>query len=530
MSDEVQQVEVKEYEENERKKDLKKEEKKKKKKVKTFSKIIAFLLPSFLGLIFIFLLIAIFFIAIMVALGLLKSDSDSDSEVCVDVKSAEEICKSVTVIGNGTWTVDEYIAGVVGGEVGVFAGHPEIQKALSVAARTYTMNAAKGGSNGASIDSNGNCTVPTGEQFQVFKESYVNDSNIVSIVQETSGQILTDENGNTKSTEYDSMLIKSSFDSSGNSVILKQRDLELPKQWLEDVNEFTISCPKNCNTRNCTSLNKYRTSYDGWGCGHGRGMSQWGGLYLEMEKQYDMLKILDYFYGEETDYKLSLASSKGAGRKCTSGQNGNLQPLDKYTLYHEGLKKLDHTLSKSDMDEINSFVEQEIKKAGHGTSEAVAAAGQALVFALEQKGVYLGYYWGGGHDDTSSVIGVSSKWGKNVGISYTNKGTPTGPEYGMDCSGFVSWATRNACKADFGATVSGSWQSYGKRINSLSDAQPGDVLADSGHVQLVVKNNGDGSVYVAEETSSYGLIFNRITSPNHPIYSMKDWYAKNCKK
>ena len=51
MSDEVQQVEVKEYEENERKKDLKKEEKKKKKKVKTFSKIIAFLLPSFLGLI-----------------------------------------------------------------------------------------------------------------------------------------------------------------------------------------------------------------------------------------------------------------------------------------------------------------------------------------------------------------------------------------------------------------------------------------------------------------------------------------------
>ena len=501
----VNRVDLEHYKEIERQKDL---EKKKKKLVKRL------MLSSTGCLPFLFGIFALFLAALMV-LGIISNDDSSNlSGRCIDVKSADEVCNSIDVADYGTMSVDEYVAGVVEHEFG--SAPDEVLKAQAIAARSY-------GIAGAAKNANGSCSVgDTSEGFQTYSNSPSERS--VNAANETSGMVMINENGNIARTEYSSNSLPAPYDSYGSMITMSERNLEIPRDW--------FSANKTCDSSTLNNPKKETDAYGRtvYGCGHGRGMGQIAAKYLANEKNYTYDQILEFFYGQDSEYKWSLASSKDAGSTCPSDKNGNLQTLDSYTLYHGKLKKLDYSLSDSDKKEINSFLKQEIEKAGHGTSEAVAAVGQALVFALEQKGVYLGYYWGGGHDDTSGVIGVSSKWGKNVGIAYTSNNNPTGPEYGMDCSGFVSWATRNACKSDFGAHVSGDWQSMGKKINSLSDAQPGDVLADSGHVQLVVKNNGDGSIIVAEETRSYGLIFNRVTSPNHPIYSMKDWYSKNCKK
>ena len=214
--------------------------------------------------------------------------------------------------------------------------------------------------------------------------------------------------------------------------------------------------------------------------------------------------------------------------------------MDHYNLSHEGLKVLDHKLSDSEVKSLNADLNAALDYAGHGNGAAVAAVGQALVYWFEKQGVYLQYRWGGGHDYPTNAgcdlhgtfTFANPNWGSpSCGWDEHNS---SHKYYGMDCSGFVSWATRTACNPNFGANVSGNWVGFGSHI-SLSQAQPGDVIADSGHIQLVIKNNGDGTVYVAEEgggtSNGSGLVFSLISdSSYHPDYviSMKDWYSKNC--
>lgn len=214
---------------------------------------------------------------------------------------------------------------------------------------------------------------------------------------------------------------------------------------------------------------------------------------------------------------------------CTGGTT-NFASLSGYTLKHEGLSKLNKTFNDTEIAEFNDYINKEVDKAGYGTGAGVAAAGQALTYALEQKGYYLGYYWGG---DRGSV-GFGKQWGANKGIAITRGGNATGPEFGMDCSGFVSWAIRNACNSGFGAPTAATFLSrFGTTISSssLSEAKPGDILVNSGHIILVIKNNGDGSIIAAEESySSAGLVFNKYNSlGSYKLKDMSDYYNRNCK-
>ena len=72
-----------------------------------------------------------------------------------------------------------------------------------------------------------------------------------------------------------------------------------------------------------------------------------------------------------------------------------------------------------------------------------------------------------------------------------------------------------------------------KVLNSLSEAKPGDVLENAEHIQMVVKNNGDGTVIVAEETggSTSGLVFTHITSlGSYQATDMSGYYSSVCSK
>ncbi len=496
------------------------EEKKEKKDsfVKSFVKnkikigIIMGALPFVILPLFLVLIISVF---LAILLTFHSDGVASSGKKCVDVKAVSEVCSSISVDKYGTMSVDEYVAGVVQHEFGY--APDEVLKAQAVAARSY-------GINGASKDGNGNCSISdTSVGFQTFDPNP--SERAIQAANDTSGMVLVDADGNITHSEYSSNSLPEPYDSYGDMITMSERDLEIPRSWFETN--------KTCDssTLNTQHIQKYGPEKDAfgrnvYGCGHGRGLGQIASLYLATEKNYTFEEILDFFYGDESVYKWSLASTNGASSKCTTKSSSNFASLTNYNLDHEGLSLLNTPLSDSQMDDLNDYLEKEMKKNNGSYSDRVAAAGQSLVYWFEQNGLYLGYYWGGGHEVFS---GANSEWGKEKwadghGHSY----------YGMDCSGFVSWAIRTACPNQSGfSDVAVSFLSLGNQI-SLSEAKPGDVIASSGHVMLVVKNNGDGTVTVAEEGGqSDGLVFStvgesRMSYGGRSVIDMSGWYESNC--
>ncbi len=477
-------------------------EKKIKKLALTKIKLVLF---SSIGCFPLFLLTFCLFFVVFFVLGVFDSQAGvGNGGTCVNLPTVDSICKSITVAGHGTMSVDEYVAGVISHEVGGF-NDDETFKFFAVAARSY-------GLAGAKKDSNGNCVISdTSTGFQTFDTNY--SDQMLEAAEATSGVILV-KDGSVYRSEYDAFC------------------------WTKEENGYYYVCQGNgsedfkvpSSWAHAHVYNSYLNSHNNH---HGRGASQFGVYYLATEQNWDYKRMLDYFYGDEG---ASLASTNSSSSICdhNTTNNGNLQTLSAYNLDHAGLKVLNRTLTESEQRDLNSYIESEVDKAGYGTGEAVAAAGQALVYWLENKGFYLLYYWGGGqgYGDANGVfVGANPNWGSTKFGDDSDTSGIHRIYYGMDCSGFTSWAVRNGCNASSGSRQAASWMPFGSGI-SLEDAKPGDMLASPTHVQLVVKNNGDGSVIVAEETggSTSGLVFTQVTKTSSKVVDMSNWYKNNCAK
>lgn len=477
-------------------------------------KIILFLLGGSGGAAFSAILIALpLFIALLVVLGIISGGDSSNGSTCISTETVNEVCKSITVNGE-TMSVDDYVAHVITNE---FGGAPEeTLKAQAIAARSY-------GVAGAKKDSQGNCVISdTSEGFQTYAATASERS--IQAAKDTSGMVLLNKDGNVARAEYSSNSLTKAYSSFGNTITMSERNLEIPRDW--------YSKNKTCSDDSLNKANSNKDAYGRtvYGCGHGRGMGQIAAKYLAEEKNYTYSQIIEYFYGKDSPYQWTLGSSNSSSSNCIGG-NGSFQPLSTYTMLGAGLTKLNRALSETERNNINNYINSEVDKAGYGTGAAVAAAGQALTHGLEQisPGYKLGYYWAGGHGDTT--IGFKSTWGTNQGIVYTYGGNPTGPEEGMDCSGFVSWAIRNACDSSYTDDVSGTFEGFGSSV-ALSNAKSGDVITNAGHIILILKNNGDGSVTTAEESYSNGLIFNTYTADRvtqYKVVNMESWYKNRCK-
>ena len=132
-------------------------------------------------------------------------------------------------------------------------------------------------------------------------------------------------------------------------------------------------------------------------------------------------------------------------------------------------------------------------------------------------------------DNYGNFIGANPNWGSTAFGTDWNSGSPR-YYWGMDCSGYVSWAIRTACKPQINY-LAGDFSVYSGKFISLADAKPGDLLDNDEHVQLIVKNNGDGSVIVTEETggSISGLIFDYVDDASgYNVVDMSNWYSSNC--
>ncbi len=110
------------------------------------------------------------------------------------------------------------------------------------------------------------------------------------------------------------------------------------------------------------------------------------------------------------------------------------------------------------------------------------------------------YFWGG----KSSAIGWDSAWGTMQRV--TAAGSPSSGTiraYGLDCSGFVTWAFNNS-----GMGYAVGHGTYGQRDASIqvseSTVQAGDLcfLSSYSHVGIVVGKNTDGNILVIHCSSS----------------------------
>ena len=92
----------------------------------------------------------------------------------------------------------------------------------------------------------------------------------------------------------------------------------------------------------------------------------------------------------------------------------------------------------------------------------------------------VGYFWGG----KSTVIGEDLSWGSVEKVSADgSRSSGTLRAYGLDCSGFVTWAVINGYKdqgmqAAVGDGTSDQWEKAG--VVSEADAQPGDLVFQRG--------------------------------------------------
>ena len=92
----------------------------------------------------------------------------------------------------------------------------------------------------------------------------------------------------------------------------------------------------------------------------------------------------------------------------------------------------------------------------------------------------VGYFWGG----NSTVIGEDPSWGSVEKVSADgSRSSGTLRAYGLDCSGFVTWAVINGYKdqgmqAAVGDGTSDQWEKAG--VVSEADAQPGDLVFQRG--------------------------------------------------
>lgn len=150
----------------------------------------------------------------------------------------------------------------------------------------------------------------------------------------------------------------------------------------------------------------------------------------------------------------------------------------------------------------------------------------AAAYSLVGK---VGYFWGG----KSSAIGEDASWGTAARVTAEGS-TSTGTlrAYGLDCSGFVTWAVINGYKDQGMESVVGhgtSVQWVNANVVSEADAQPGDLVFEKGpeagsdnHVGIICGKTDAGD-WIAVHCSSgkngvtvgeaYGASFRYIRQP-----------------
>lgn len=392
-------------------------------------------------------------------------------------------CSEVTVIftdksngyqvtGSNTYPLEEYVAGVVAGEVGYF-GDLEVDKAFAVAARSYFLAHEE------------NCTIESSDRKQVFRDltGTHNDKLALQAAEETKGKVLL-SNNELFSSQYDAFACIAK-DSSYYTV--SQANQKIPISWVEDK----LTPSKNPSWFICNGKENLRNH-------HGNGMSQYGAWYLSEQLKYTYDEIINFYLGDDvvisSDALLSIA---GLDVKNTTNSEILTIRLDEF-LKQRG----------SSLEQLNRFIHGSVVENGAGTREGVVTAAVSLVnFLYDNYRFRLPYYWGGEYQN----YGVSGGFGGRTTPRTSTYGT-TYNYAGFDCSGFVSWAIKNGGYNIGRNTTMGFHDKFSSNSCNITSydciGKPGDLInSRNSHVQMIVAvDQNAGKYMVVEATGSQGLI------------------------
>ncbi len=387
-------------------------------------------------------------------------------------------CPEVTVIftdkhngykvtGTNTYPLEEYVAGVVAGEV-AYLGSIEVDKELALAARSYFLT------------HDDNCTIESSDRRQVFREltDSPTDQMARQAAEETAGQVLLKDN-QIYGTEYDAFC---SIAVDENYYTISQANQKIPRSWVDNEHRIAESWKQG----NCAG-------------NHGRGLSQFGSLYLANEQGYKYDELLAFYLGDE----ITISSSGGF---MTSIPGLEIKDTTNSTELHEKLSTFLPTKGTS-VDELNNFIRTNVQNNGVGTREGVVTAAVSLVnYLYDGAGVRIPYYWGGNYQ----FVGINPSFG-----GYTSPSSSDTNTYyydGFDCSGFASWAIRNGGYNFSRLTTSDFHNKFAGDSCNITDkncvGQPGDLInSKSCHVQMIVSvDEASGKYYIVESAGGYGLI------------------------
>ena len=202
--------------------------------------------------------------------------------------------------------------------------------------------------------------------------------------------------------------------------------------------------------------------------------------------------------------------------------NGSISEYPTFNQSTELSVPLSTAIGADGIKQLEDYINTQISLGGSCSGQGVAGAGSGLIYGLHQQGYRIPYYWAGGH---SSNNGVNPNWGGLTATSVSRSGTPY--KYsGLDCSGFVSWAMNTAGVS--GIHTASAFTELGTKT-TFEAAAPGDLLANSGHVIMVIENKG--SYLQTAEATSGGVQFKQYSKASTAIYSiraMNDYYRAHC--
>lgn len=160
------------------------------------------------------------------------------------------------------------------------------------------------------------------------------------------------------------------------------------------------------------------------------------------------------------------------------------------------------------IEELNNLIARSVRAAGLYTKEAAATSAVALETVLAQKyNIKIPYWWGG----KSWSIGANSSWGKYR--TKSGNGT-TYYYYGLDCTGFTTWAYVNA-----GYQIKkGVYPNYDKKKIKFNkeNGEIGDILVSSDHVKIIVGKTDKAYITAESKGKKYGMVISE-----HPYSTPK---------
>ena len=236
----------------------------------------------------------------------------------------------------------------------------------------------------------------------------------------------------------------------------------------------------------------------------------------------DILAIYVYEQSKagKTAYMLDLSAKNDLARifaylNPVEGEGKNAY----YANHHINYYIRDNKIEKADRDILKKYTETDCELLCATVTGAKGFVRQSVGDNVSEERVdvitaayslvgKVGYFWGG----KSTMIGMDPNWGSASRVYATGSNTTgTLRAYGLDCSGFVTWAVINGYKDrsmfyQIGDGTSAQW--LNAKVVSEANAQPGDLVFQSGpeagadnHVGILVGKTDTGD-WIAIHCSS----------------------------